>query len=111
MSSDSRRWWIVGAVVLLLGGVIWWMSSGYGKVSDEGYQYAMALMSICNRKDESRLVQIVQSIREATESGELPVYDSKTLLRIAERAEDGDWEDAANLVRRLMKTQVEVAPV
>lgn len=109
MSSVGRVSWIAGVAVLLLGGVVWWMSSGYGKVSPEGYQYAMALLSICNRKDESRLEQIVREIRESTESGKLPAYDFKTLLRITERAEDGDWEAAASLVRRLMKDQVEVA--
>lgn len=110
MSSASKVGWIAGVAVLLLGGIVWWMSSGYGKVSPEGYQYAMALLSVCNRKDESRLEQIVRDIRESTEAGNLPAYDSKTLLRITERAEDGDWEDAASLVRRLMKDQVEVAP-
>jgi hypothetical protein len=110
MSSDGKVWWISGAVVLLLGGVVWWMSSGYGKISPAGYQRAMALVSICNRKDEGRLSALVQDVRESTESGDLTAYDSKTLLRITGRAEAGDWESAARMVRSLMEAQVEVVP-
>jgi hypothetical protein len=100
---------ILGAL-LLFGCGLWWWNRGYGKVSEEGYHYAMALMSACNRKDEARVRLIIEELNSAVDAKAHVARDAQVLLRIARRALDGKWESAAGAVRQLMKDQVRAAP-
>lgn len=92
------------AIVLVLA---FWLNSSYGKISEKGYQFAMALISICNREDEKRLEKISQQIGVAVRDGELGEYDARVLLDITDRAEAGRWQQASNAIRRLMEAQVD----
>lgn len=106
MKSKVKMWGTAAAVLLLLIGGVWWMNRSYDKVSQPGYQFAMALMSVCNRKDAARLQVLVSQMRAAQEAGELPDYDAGVLFDIADRAAADDWESATAAVRRLMEDQV-----
>lgn len=108
MINDKAKLWAAGSVAIcVIAAVLWWMSLGYSKVSDKGYQYAMAMISICNQKDVARLEKIREQITASTEDEELPSYDSRVLIDIADRAAAGDWDSATGAIRRLMKDQVD----
>lgn len=109
MNNANKAAWVTAAsmvAVVVAGGLIW-LSWGYGEVSQSGYEHAMALVSACNRQDTVRLEKIVASIHQAVESQTLPAYDAKILLRIAERALDGDWEWSSRQVRQVMLDQIQ----
>lgn len=108
MEPRGNQWVIGFGILLLAGAALWFFNRGYDKVSDQGYEYAMALMSACNRRDEPRVKTIVSKIEASREAGEIPEDDAKTLTGIANRALDGNWESAASAIRRLMKDQVEL---
>lgn len=107
MINKVKLWTAGAATVLLIALVLWWMNLGYAKVSDKGYQFAMAMTSICNQRDSARLAVISAQIRASSDASELPEYDSRVLLGIAQRAEVGEWKTASELIRRLMEDQVE----
>lgn len=109
METQGKQWVIgFGIFLLVAGAAIWFFNRGYDKVSDEGYQYAMAIISACNRRDEASVQIIISKIEASREAGEVPEEDAETLTGIANRALDGDWEFAASAIRRLMEDQVEL---
>lgn len=96
--------WAAGILGLaLLVGLIVWLNSGYGRISELSYDYALALISACNRHDESRVQKIAKEIGQH----QLPDYDRRVIQQIADTAMSGDWELAAARARLLLKAQVE----
>ena len=104
-SRDLQRYVGGGLVLLLVVGLAFWFLSGPGEISQRGYQYAMALLSVCNRQDAQRLQVIVEGIHADREQQELPARDARLLLKITSRAEQGDWLGSAEAVRSLMEHQ------
>ena len=74
-------------------------------MSSQGYQYALALVSACNRHDQARVERIVVQLR----SEALPKQDYRVLLDIARVALSGDWERANSNGRELLKAQIRPA--
>lgn len=107
MNKNAMGWRVgsVAAIVIVIS-FVWWMNLGYDKVSDKGYQFAMALISICNQQDAERLNIMVEQIDHAVADGDLPQADAQVLLTIADRARAGKWDSAAHSVRRLMIDQI-----
>lgn len=109
MESSQKNWVIGFCILVLVGGMAaWYFNRGYDKVSEQGYQYAMALMSACNRRDEARVEVIVSKIEADRSAGAVPEDDAETLTGIAMLALDGNWDSAASGIRRLLKDQVEL---
>ncbi|MEO1523858.1 MAG: hypothetical protein AAFX06_00400 [Planctomycetota bacterium] len=88
--------------------VIYTFASGkqYGTVSDQGYQYAKALYSCCNRQDGNKLEEISRLIDEARAREELGEKETRWLAGIIEQGREGDWANASKAVRQLMVDQV-----
>ncbi len=102
MQSLSLRAGVVVFACLLVVGVAVWMSSGYSRISDRSYDYALALVSACGRQDEARVRQIAEEVDLA----ELPAYDRRVILAITKNALNGDWQTASARARTLLKAQV-----
>ena len=108
MSENVRNWLLGGVALVLIVGVVWWWNTEPPKVSDNGYQYAMALVSICSRKDAEGLSAILEKIEQAESAGEIPSKDAQRLVSIAETAQSGNWDSASRSIRKLMEQQVVV---
>lgn len=107
MNWNTKGLWLAaGAALLVIVGAWMWMNRGYAKISDSGYQYALALVSACNRQDLKRVQTIVQSVRQAKDDGGLSAYDARVLEEIGELAVAGNWEKAAANAKKLLKAQV-----
>lgn len=77
----------------------------YGDVSPKSYEFATALYSICNRKDEVRLKRVEKSINEAVETEALPAHEADHLRNIIKQANDGHWTAAMQASRTIMSEQ------
>lgn len=77
----------------------------YGEVSPQTYEFAKALYSVCNRKDDGRLQSTETAIQEAVKSGELPEGQAGDLLEIIETARSGNWTTAMQDCRTMMSEQ------
>ena len=100
---SSTNFWLLLVVVALLTQ----SGCGYGKIGPKAYEFAKALYSVCNRRDEARLEKIAQMVEEAKTKGELTDKESAWLQDIVDRARDGDWEEASASAREMMEDQVE----
>lgn len=101
---------IVVAVVLFVGAIAYWLTRPtFGEISRKGYDYAMALGSACNGKDEAKVAKITQMIDQSTQDGELQSHEAAWLKGIAQQANDGQWELAYASVRTLMQEQTQKA--
>ena len=83
------------------------MTSGcqkYGPVSDSTYEYASALYSICNLKDQERLDAFRLRIEKADD---VPENEKGWILDIVGQAESGNWSDASARARILLEEQVQ----
>lgn len=79
--------------------------TGYGKVSDRTYELAKALYSICNAKDEQRLVKIRTMISDEKPGVAMTAREIDWLENIVEQAEAGQWDSASAKARQLMEDQ------
>jgi len=95
---------VIGCVVVL--GLLIFLTRGYGEMSPKGYEYATALYSICNRKDEPRLTELEKLVTTSLDQSELVEAEARWLLDIAKQARSGDWDAALSETRRLMEDQV-----
>lgn len=77
----------------------------YGEVSPKSHEFATALYSICNRKDEARLATSETAIQAAVDAKELPADEAEDLQAIIEQARDGQWTEAMQDCRTLMSEQ------
>lgn len=104
--NTFQRWLLIAAVLLAGAGLTFWLNSGYRKISSESYDYALALVSACNRHDEARVQQIATKLA----ADELPKYDQQVLNNIAQIAIRGDWELASSRARDLLNAQIQKVP-
>lgn len=101
---------ITVAVILIVGAIAYWLTRpSFGEISGKGYDYAMALGSACNGKDEAKIAKITQMIDQSTQDGELQSHEADWLKGIAQQASDGKWEQAYASVRTLMQEQTQPA--
>jgi len=108
----SKGTLIGGVIVVLLVGaaIAYWLSRPtYGDISRKGYDYAMALGSACNGKNEAKIAKITQMIDQSAQDGELQTHEADWLKGIAQQASDGHWESAYASVRTLMQEQTQTA--
>ena len=107
MKIERQHIWAGGAVLLLAGGVIAWLClRGYGELSPKSYDYAKALYSICNLKDDKRLAKVETMITDSAKNGEITERERGWLQDVIDRARDGDWETATARARRMMADQI-----
>ena len=106
MLRNQRHMKFAGAVV----GIVLLVSTvgcGYGEVSSETYDYAMALYSVCNSRDAQRLETFNEQFANAKAEGLVSANESQVLTAIIEEAQAGEWESATAEVRELLEAQVD----
>ena len=104
MHTQHYRLGAILLISLLVIGLAIWMNSGYSHISERGYDYALALVSACSRRDETR----VQEIAEEVVAAGLPEYDRRVILKITETALSGNWQSASGEARTLLNSQVQI---
>ncbi len=92
------------SIVVFLGLMLFLGCSSYGDVGEGAYEYASALYSICNTKNEDRLSTLREQLDSDTRVSE---QEKRWLVQIAESASAGNWEQAAKNARQMMMEQVE----
>lgn len=105
--ASTRIWWI--AIAFCLASVIVlviYLTSGYGEVSTQAYQYARSLYTVCNQKDNARLEKVVQMIEADHKSQKLSDRDHNYLMGLVQMAKNGKWNDAQERIRSLLEAQV-----
>ena len=96
------------AIVVLVSLVYLFFPSGrYGTLSREGYQYAQALYTCCNQRDERKLEQLSEMIASAQSEDALSEEEASWLGAIVSQGRAGDWESAASEVRKLLEDQIQ----
>ncbi len=93
--------------LLFMLGAISISGCGYAKVGPKAYECSMALYSVCNRRDESRLNTIAELVETSFEEDELTATEAKYLNAIIDKARKGEWEQATSDARSLLKDQVD----
>lgn len=98
----GRRW-----LGLVLSGLTLFVSGcGQEVVSARTYDCALALHSICNRRDDVRLEVLERLVRADTQSGAISTQESARLNDIIQLARNGDWQQAHTESRQLLDEQV-----
>lgn len=109
MAVQSSQWRTVG-ITLGMAGLIaiaaLLFRKDYGEIGPKAFEYATALYSICNRRDEPRLEKIAELVDKASTEAEITATESGWLSEIISLADNGDWEQASRDTRRLMERQI-----
>jgi hypothetical protein len=79
---------------------------GYGEITPHAYEYAMALYSICNRRDAARLEEFAKLLEADAQAGQLGDREADWLRTILDDARAGEWSDAQASARQLLEDQV-----
>ena len=83
------------------------LGCGYGELSPRSYDYAQALYSICNRRDESRLDQFAGLVDDDLRQGKISAQEADWLNDVVAQARDGQWQEANVAARQMLEDQVE----
>ena len=79
---------------------------GYPEVSDVGYKYCQALISVCGRKANDKIEVVSAQISASYAKEEISESELALLNSILDLARDGEWQRASNTAREVMKAQV-----
>ncbi|MGI9474155.1 MAG: hypothetical protein ACR2NZ_21625 [Rubripirellula sp.] len=103
MDTHPKRLVLASAVIagVMISYLLW--PSGYGNVSDQGYQLTMAVESACGRQDMEGVLRIRTLVRT---DPELSDTERGWLDEILVAAEAGSWNEARRMARDLMRAQL-----
>lgn len=74
-------------------------------MSPKTYEISKALYSVCNQKNEERLVAVEKLIQSSLEQNEINDSEAQWLNEIITQAQEGKWEAAMQESRRMMEDQ------
>lgn len=94
------------ALSVTLAFTLGWFDFGYGKVSEQAYEFSKALYSACLNRNDEHLGKVERLLAE-TGNDSLSAKERQWLEGICQRARAGQWEVAARYARRMMDDQVE----
>ncbi|QDV75294.1 hypothetical protein [Botrimarina mediterranea] len=96
----GRRLSAVGLILLVMAGC------GYGEVSPMAYEFAHALYTLSNRQSADRIDEVTTKIDAAVAAGEITEREAGWLNDICQQCRNGDWSDAQQAAKRMMRDQV-----
>ncbi len=107
--NSNRFYTPISAILLIsiLGVAYGYLNYGYPEVSEQGFEYGMALMSACNRQDQARVDIIANGVTRDLNEKRLPQSDAEVLLQIIRLANASDWKAAIEESRKLLDAQVD----
>jgi hypothetical protein len=108
-NSSSVGWGAGACVVAVLVILGWYLMSGYGEISNNAYQYARSLYTVCNQRDSQRLEKIVAMIEADLQAQKISNRDHQYLMGLVQKAKAGEWDDAQESIRQLLEAQVKAA--
>lgn len=100
----ARRYFVSRTIGFILCAAT--LGCGYPQVSPRTYDYATALYSICNQKDEARLDEFAKQFEADLLANELSQQEADWLGEIVAQARGGDWQQASAAARRILEDQV-----
>lgn len=96
---------VIIVVGLAIAGYIFY-PTGYGAISDDAYDLALASYGACLAKSEQRIQQI-QIILDDPESLEnLTAQEHRWFRDLISKTRSNQWNRAATIAKRMMKDQV-----
>ncbi|MCA9176684.1 MAG: hypothetical protein KDB14_19485 [Planctomycetales bacterium] len=108
--ASHQRWIWIGTALAAVAILAAWLSwKGYGKTTDEGYRYAVAIYTACNQQDAEKLQTISRMLEAAAAASEIAADEQRWLQTIVADGMAGRWDAANAKVRQLMEAQAEQA--
>ena len=103
--TNARKRFVNYSLLVTLGAML--AGCGYGEVSPRTYDYAKALYSICNRRDESRLDQFASLVDDDLRDGKISEQEADWLNDVVAQARNGQWQQANAAAREMLEDQVD----
>ena len=94
----------LGLLCIVVGGC------GHPTIGTEAFQLAKALDNVCNLRDHEQLPKARALVEAAHGDGSISDSERRILTGIVKQAEDGEWEQAAKDVRKLLAAQQRSSP-
>ncbi len=106
-ASQPIRWRLPAMVVgLMMVAVFWWLIQTKPVLQQDGYDIAVTLYGVCNRRNAEQLEQLKLVVEERSANGQLQVAETATLNQIIATAEAGQWREAMVASHELLTDQV-----
>ena len=94
-------------VIMALAAGLFLIPSGYGKVSGEAYELAIASYGACLSKSEQRIDKIEAILESPEFSDKLSRQENRWFRKLIAKARSERWEQAASIAKEMMLDQVE----
>ena len=94
-----RRWW--GALLC----AVWLGGCGYPAVSQETFELAKVLYTVCNLEEPAQLPRFRELLQQKHEAAAITADEVALLEEIVTLAEQGDWDRAEQEARQLLLDQ------
>ena len=99
---------LVAALSLVAVGAIWfWSSSGYGKISENAYELAVASYGACLAKSDQRIERIESMLSSDEFASSMTQQEIGWFQDLLADAKSERWDSAASVAKQMMQDQVE----
>ena len=96
----------LAALMVVAGAaILWWLWPTHPELSQEAYQYVMALDSACSRKDAPTIERLAGMIEESLQQKKLEDAEIRSLTKLLKLAQSKDWDRARQACRSLLEAQ------
>ena len=93
--------------IALLGAIYLFFPTGYGTISGEAYDLALASYGACLAKSESRVEKIEAMLNESEYSEKLSERETRWFRDLIAQTRSGRWNQATPIAKRMMEDQVD----
>ena len=98
---------LIGVAFLAFVVIVIQGCGSYGEVNALTFEHAKALYAACNSQQPERLQKCAMMISEAESTQQISNKEFAYLQDIVGVAQDGQWEDAQAMARKLMTDQTD----
>lgn len=95
---------LVSALVLA---VFFWLNSGYGEISKNAYDLAIASYGACLSQSETRIAKVESLLADPAFAIDMSDQEQKWFRDLIAKTKSDQWQKAAKIARRMMEDQVQ----
>ena len=84
-----------------------WLNSGYGQISKNAYDLAIASYGACLSKSETRMEKVESLLADPVFANDMSDQEQQWFRDLIAKTKSDQWQKAARIAKRMMEDQVD----
>jgi len=94
-------------VFVSLLALFFWLNSGYGEISKNAYDLAIASYGACLSESQTRIAKVESLLADPDFTIDMSDQEQKWFRDLIAKTKSDQWQKAANIAKRMMEDQVQ----